>query len=84
MFSTISILSYSFTFLVQEKQKMTENRKPKLLDQVRHFIRIKHYSLRTEESYVNWIKRFFFHDKKHPNEMVEEENRSIHYLSCKE
>ena len=48
---------------------MTEN-KPKLLDQVRQVIRIKHYSLRTEESYINWIKRFiFFHNKKHPLEM---------------
>ena len=36
---------------------MTEN-KPKLLDQVTQVIRIKHYSLRTEESYINWIKRF--------------------------
>ena len=39
---------------------MIENRKLKLLDQVRQIIRIKHYSLRTEESYVNWIKRFIF------------------------
>jgi len=52
---------------------MTEN-KPKLLDQVRQVIRIKHYSLRTEESYINWIKRFiFFHNKKHPLEMGEKE-----------
>lgn len=44
---------------------MVNNIKPKLLDQVRQIIRIKHYSLRTEESYVNWIKRFiFFHNKK--------------------
>jgi len=52
---------------------MTEN-KPRLLDQVRQIIRIKHYSLRTEESYINWIKRFiFFHNKKHPIEMGEKE-----------
>lgn len=52
---------------------MTENRYPKLLNQVRQIIRIKHCSLRTEESYVNWIKRFiFFHDKKHSIEMGEE------------
>jgi len=52
---------------------MTED-KPKLLDQVRQVIRIKHYSLRTEESYINWIKRFiFFHNKKHPLEMGEKE-----------
>ncbi|KAB2832909.1 MAG: hypothetical protein F9K48_09550 [Candidatus Brocadia sp.] len=38
--------------------------KPKLLDQVRDAIRVKHYSMRTEEAYVHWIKRFiFFHEK---------------------
>jgi hypothetical protein len=36
--------------------------KPKLLDQVRQAIRARHYSQRTEEAYVAWIKRFiFFH-----------------------
>jgi len=35
------------------------NSKPgKLLDQVRNRIRVKHYSIRTEEAYVSWIKRF--------------------------
>jgi integron integrase len=48
--------------------------KPKLLDQVRHAIRMRHYSPRTEEAYVHWIKRFiFFHDKRHPQEMAEAE-----------
>ncbi|MEW5710633.1 MAG: integron integrase [Pseudomonadota bacterium] len=43
---------------------------PKLLDQVRDRIRRKHYSLRTEEAYVHWIKRFiFFYGKRHPREM---------------
>jgi len=43
---------------------------PKLLDRVRDRIRLKHYSLRTEEAYVHWIKRFiFFHGKRHPREM---------------
>ena len=42
----------------------------KLLDQVRDAIRVRHYSLRTEEAYVNWIRRFIlFHGKRHPNEM---------------
>ena len=46
------------------------NPKAKLLDQVREVIRVKHYSLRTEETYVQWIKRFiFFHGKRHPREM---------------
>jgi hypothetical protein len=52
----------------------TATQKPKLLDQVRHAIRIRHYSPRTEETYVHWIKRFiFFHNKRHPVEMGEKE-----------
>jgi hypothetical protein len=48
--------------------------KPKLLDQVRQAIRARHYSQRTEEAYVAWIKRFiFFHNKRHPVEMGEPE-----------
>lgn len=44
--------------------------KPKLLDHVRQAIRVRHYSLRTEQAYVAWIKRFiFFHGKRHPLEM---------------
>lgn len=44
--------------------------KPKLLDQVREKIRVKHLSGRTEEAYVYWIRQFiFFHDKRHPLEM---------------
>jgi integrase len=43
---------------------------PKLLDQVRGKIRLKHYSLRTEQTYVDWIKRFIlFHGKRHPKVM---------------
>ncbi len=43
---------------------------PKLLDQVRDKIRLKHYSIRTEQTYVDWIKRFvLFHNKRHPAEM---------------
>lgn len=43
---------------------------PRLLDQLRDRIRLKHYSIRTEEVYVDWVKRFiWFHDKRHPNQM---------------
>src|SRR5947208_4018824 len=46
------------------------NPKARLLDQVREVIRVKHYSIRTEDAYVQWIKRFiFFHGKRHPREM---------------
>ncbi len=46
------------------------NPKARLLDQVREVIRFKHYSISTEDAYVQWIKRFiFFHGKRHPREM---------------
>jgi len=47
---------------------------PKLLDRVRWQLRVKHYSIRTEEAYVDWIRRFIlFHGKRHPSDMGEEE-----------
>jgi integron integrase len=47
---------------------------PKLLDRVRWHLRVKHYSIRTEQAYVDWIRRFIlFHHKRHPNEMGERE-----------
>jgi integron integrase len=43
---------------------------PKLLDQVRGKIRLKHYSIRTEQAYTDWIKRFILHfGKQHPRDM---------------
>lgn len=52
---------------MQNKPPKTE---PKLLDQVRGKIRLKHYSIRTEQAYVDWIKRFILHfDKRHPSEL---------------
>lgn len=43
---------------------------PKLLDQVRGKIRLKHYSIRTEQAYVDWIKRYIlFFDKRHPKDL---------------
>lgn len=40
------------------------------MDRVRDKIRLKHYSIRTEQAYVDWIRRFIlFHDKRHPKEM---------------
>jgi integron integrase len=47
---------------------------PRLLDRVRLAIRARHYSLRTEEAYVAWIRRYIlFHKKRHPMEMGEAE-----------
>ena len=51
-------------------QQDTLLKSPKLLDQVRERLRVKHYSIRTEQVYVDWIKRFiWFHDKRHPKDM---------------
>jgi Phage integrase, N-terminal SAM-like domain len=52
--------------------------RPKLLDEVREAIRTRHYSPKTEESYVHWIKRFiFFHNKRHPGDRVTKKLRSF-------
>jgi len=43
------------------------DRQPRLLDRVRDAIRVRHYSLRTEQAYVFWIRRYIlFHGKRHP------------------
>ena len=47
---------------------------PRLLDRLRAALRARHYSLRTEESYAHWVRRFvLFHGKRHPDEMGEPE-----------
>ena len=53
---------------------MDQAKTPKLLDRVRDAIRTLHYSIRTEEAYLLWIKKFIlFHGKRHPDEMAEGE-----------
>ncbi len=50
----------------------SETPPPRLLDQVRNVIRCKHYSTRTEKTYIDWIKRFIrFHDRRHPKDLDE-------------
>ncbi|CAM1000389.1 Putative integrase [Rhodanobacter sp. Root179] len=47
---------------------------PRLMDEVRRVLRLKHYSIRTEEAYVGWIRRFILaNGKRHPREMGEAE-----------
>jgi integron integrase len=49
-------------------------REPKLLDRVRGASRLRHYSRRTEEAYVSWIRRFIvFHGVRHPKDLGEPE-----------
>ncbi len=47
---------------------------PKLLDRVRWHLRIKRYSIRTEQAYLDWIRRYIvFHEQRHPADMGEAE-----------
>lgn len=51
-------------------QKPDTENSPKLLNQVRYAIRARHYSIRTEDAYVQWIRRYIlFHGKRHPRDM---------------
>jgi integron integrase len=60
-----------------------DTKPPKLLEQVRQTARTKHYSYRTEQTYVEWIKRFiFFHNKQHPKDLgADEVHAFITYLA---
>jgi hypothetical protein len=57
--------------------------KPKLLDQVRDAIRTRHYSYRTEEAYVHWIRRYmFFHDKRHRRKWAQSRCACANVYGC--
>ncbi len=52
----------------------TEGKPKKLLEQMRDVMRVKHYSLRTERTYCDWVERYIrYHGKRHPREMNEVE-----------
>ena len=56
--------------MVQSHGTCSQPQPPRLLEQVREAIRVRHYSIRTEGTYVGWIKRFIlFHGKRHPRDM---------------
>jgi integron integrase len=58
--------------------KVISRESPKLLDRMRAEIRVRHYSLRTEQSYVDWARRFIlFHNKRHPRDMGAAEVRDF-------
>lgn len=43
---------------------------PKLLDRVRHLLRLRHYSTKTERAYLGWVRRYIlFHGKRHPEQL---------------
>ena len=58
-------------------------RTPRLLDQVRDEIRFRHYSIRTEQAYLGWVKRYIlFHEKRHPRDMgADEVTRFLTHLA---
>jgi site-specific recombinase XerD len=57
---------------------MEMNQSSTLLGRLREVIRYKHYSIRTEQSYVEWVRRFVsFHGRRHPREMGAEEVRAF-------
>ena len=61
-----------------KNQSQSDTSKPKLLDQVKIQLRSMHYSKRTEESYISWIKRYIlFNDKTHPNNLGKEHIRNF-------
>jgi len=75
------LLISSCLLLYMDKQ--TDSHSPKLLDQLRTALRVKHYSYRTEKSYISWARRFiYFHNKKHPQAMGTYEVRAfLNYLA---
>jgi integron integrase len=82
MNSTAPALSPSIDRLAKPSARTA----PKLLTQVRYALRSRHYSKRTEETYLLWIRRFiFFHNVRHPKEMAEREvNQFLTHLAIKE
>jgi integron integrase len=51
---------------------------PLLLEEVRRVARVRHLSIRTEQAYAQWIRRFIvFHHKRHPRDMGEAEIRQF-------
>ena len=60
--------------------------RPRLLDQLRQALRVRHYSRRTEQAYCSWVKRFIhFHNVRHPADMAEPEiNAFLTHLAVKD
>ena len=58
----------------RQKEAFRPNPKARLLDQCREVLRFHHCALRTEQSYVQWIRRYIvFHGKRHPKELGKKE-----------
>ena len=59
---------------------------PRLYDRIVEVLRARHYSRRTEEAYLHWIRRFIlFHERRHPRLLAEVDvNRFLTHLAVKE
>jgi hypothetical protein len=56
----------------ESSDSLQAGQRPRLWGQVRDVLRCKHYSIRTEQSYIQWIKRYiYYHGKQHPGELDE-------------
>ena len=79
---------FSYLSLLEPRPSgyQTSPNPPKLLDQVRTVMRRQHYSIRTEETYTQWISRFIrFHKMRHPQEMDTPEIEAfLNYLAVNE
>jgi integron integrase len=70
IYPTTANFRHSLVVGEEARPGSVDSPKPRLLDQVRAAVRSRHYSRRTEESYVAWIRRYiFFHNKRHPSQM---------------
>jgi integron integrase len=69
--------------LMKSGYSSNKKRSPRLLDRLHEAIRVHHYSRRTEEAYVHWVKRFiYFNDTRHPSELGESEVTAfLNYLA---
>ncbi len=68
--------------MVGRRDLVTPNPKLKLLDQVREVMRLKHYALRTERAYCDWIRRYIeFHQMRSPEDLQPAEAKMESFLS---
>jgi Phage integrase, N-terminal SAM-like domain len=69
--------------MTQSNDTRSQDKPPKLLKQIREVMRARHSSLRTEATYLSWMKRFIlFHGKRHPREMGGQEvQQFLSYLA---
>jgi integron integrase len=72
------------TVITHPAARATRAEAPRLLEQTRRAIRVRHYSIRTEEAYLAWIRRFFSFTRRHPRDLEAEEiNRFLTDLAVR-